>query len=104
MVQKHIHTYKQVRAGSNQFKCIHPECTHLNTKELIKGKIALCNGCTSEFILTAESLRRVYPKCSKCIKGLKDSILVNSENLRKTINETKEKIDDRAIESLVKEF
>jgi len=97
MVQKHLHTYKQVRAGSNQFKCIHPECTHLSTKDLIKGNLALCNGCANEFILTGEALRRVYPKCSNCIKGSKNSIETIEEEIQK-------KIDSSAIESLVKEL
>ena len=64
---KHYHTYKKVRQGSNQFRCQHPECSHLTVKDLIEGKKAICNGCAKEFILDNEALKRIYPKCSDCI-------------------------------------
>jgi len=95
MVQKHLHMYKQVRSGSSQFKCIDPECTHLSTKSLIKGNLAICNGCAKEFVLTTEALRRVYPKCNNCIKGNTDSIESIEEEIQKNV-------DTSAIESLVK--
>ena len=96
MVQRHLHTYRQVKSGSNQYKCQHPDCTHLSTRALIKGNRAICNGCTEEFILTSESLRRALPKCNSCIKSLVKT--------KKEDEITASAIDESAMENLVKDL
>lgn len=89
MTLKHCHTYKKVSQSSNQFRCLHPDCSHLIHVDLLEGKRAICNGCARDFILTKQSLKRIYPKCSECI------------NSGKTTNV---QIDSKLSEELLKDF
>jgi hypothetical protein len=66
MSTSHIHTYKRVRRSKTRFMCIDPDCTHVNTKELILGKRAKCMYCGEEFILTRYALGLAVPKCENC--------------------------------------
>ena len=89
-ILQHYHTYKRVRQGSNQFRCIHPECSHLTVKDLLEGKKALCNGCAEEFILDNEALKRIYPKCLSCINlGKKKSDKIEAKIIEEIMNDLK---------------
>ncbi len=68
MAKKHIHRYERKKIGENYivFRCNLPKCTHYLPKQLVKGKVSLCNKCGNEFILTSGSLLLAKPHCEDC--------------------------------------
>lgn len=63
---KHIHTYAQMKGRKDYFKCLHPECSHYTSRDLVLEKKSLCTACGGEFILDCENTRMVRPKCLNC--------------------------------------
>ncbi len=63
---KHIHTYAQIRGRPGYFKCLHPECSHYTTRELVLEKKSICTACGQEFILNYENTKMVRPRCLMC--------------------------------------
>jgi len=63
---KHIHTYAQYKGRKGYFKCIHPECTHFTSRELVLEKKSCCTSCGGEFILDYENTQMVRPRCLMC--------------------------------------
>lgn len=64
------HTHQYIRHGGVQskiFKCAHPDCSHREKKEFIKGKTSVCNKCLEGFILDYQALRRSKPICLNCM-------------------------------------
>lgn len=64
--QNHIHTYVKYKKKPGYYRCAAPDCTHYTDKESVRGKQSRCNLCGEVFILTAEDLQRVRPRCVKC--------------------------------------
>ena len=67
----HIHIYERVGSAKQpnpRYRCIHPDCTHYQIKDMIRGKRAMCE-CGTTFILTWDQLRLRRPRCAKCCTG-----------------------------------
>lgn len=47
------------------YRCMHPGCPHYLTDRFIKGAIAECWRCGSEFVITKEYKK---PHCDKCTR------------------------------------
>ncbi len=84
---KHLHTYKRIKQGERHiFKCVHPDCTHFTSRELLLGKRSLCPNCQKPMILSGKLLQLANPTCMDC-KELKakgeqvDKVTSNIERL-----------------------
>lgn len=65
---RHIHTYEKVGSRKNpagMWRCLHPDCSHTQREELVKGKRSMCT-CGGTFLLDAGALQRKLPKCLMC--------------------------------------
>ena len=67
--KKHIHIYERVgpRSDNARFRCIDPDCTHFDYRQMIMGNRAQCE-CGATFILTHDLVTYKRPICAKCAK------------------------------------
>lgn len=67
-VLDHVHTYHRIKYGKEfVWKCDHPQCSHFAREAIVKGKPCVCYKCgVNTFLLTADKMRRVRPKCDAC--------------------------------------
>jgi hypothetical protein len=80
---KHVHTYIRYKARPNWYRCAAPNCTHHIDKEVLLGKLSLCNSCGAEMILSREDLRRAKPKCLNCSDTKKAKLHQKAQELTK---------------------
>ena len=69
--KNHYHIYERVGSVKQQnprYRCIDPDCTHFQTKDLIMGNRAMCE-CGTTFLLTWDVIRLKRPRCAKCSTG-----------------------------------
>jgi formylmethanofuran dehydrogenase subunit E len=67
----HLHKYERAVLGKNNyvvFRCILPNCAHYISKELVKGKICLCNRCNEPMIMDTRASNMQKPHCKPCIR------------------------------------
>jgi len=72
-VIKHVHKYFRPKGAYGRkgfYICKHASCTHRLHKELLVGKMSICNSCGEEFLLDTYALRLAFPHCEKCTKGV----------------------------------
>jgi hypothetical protein len=65
------HKYRRVKWGKHEaivWKCVLTGCMHYIHDEFIEGKISLCYRCGNPFAMDKESMMRVKPCCSNCIR------------------------------------
>jgi len=65
---KHLHTYQRIKPKSDRYMCMHPDCSHIQRKELLVGKRAMCI-CGNDYYLTSNVLKLKIPHCPDCTKG-----------------------------------
>ena len=66
---KHIHRYQRGKLGNNGYiiyKCNLPTCNHYISKDLVSGKLCLCNRCGDEMIMDREAMTLAKPHCKDC--------------------------------------
>lgn len=69
--KKHYHIYERIgsyKKPNTQYRCIDPDCTHWNYKDMLRGKRAMCE-CGTTYLLTWDQLRLRRPRCAKCSTG-----------------------------------
>lgn len=59
----HLHNYERI-GKTKRYKCTHPDCSHITTLEMIKGKRATCARCLESFVINTNSLRRKTLWCA----------------------------------------
>lgn len=64
------------------YRCIHPDCTHIVHRDLVRGKRATCI-CGQEFFMTPASMQLKNPHCEDCTKAKVGKIKINAELLEK---------------------
>lgn len=68
--KKHLHIYERIRGkgGANtRYRCIDPDCTHLQFATHIIGKRVLCSICKlNELIIKPDDVRRKHFRCLDC--------------------------------------
>jgi hypothetical protein len=70
----HTHLLQKVR-GTKQYKCMHPDCSYLASREIVKGKRVLCPICRETYILEGPLLQLAKPHCKGCTKSPKQEKL-----------------------------
>jgi len=65
---KHVHTFERIKGKPDQYRCVHPDCSHINSKELMLGKRAKCI-CGQEFYLDRYQLKLKNPHCNDCSRS-----------------------------------
>jgi len=66
----HIHKYQRVKWGKNKtivWRCMLPNCQHYLHSDFIVGKVSICHGCGSQYVITLEKSHRAKPKCDDCL-------------------------------------
>jgi hypothetical protein len=70
---KHVHKYVRIKLGRNkdriEYKCALPGCPHHLEKELVVGRISICNFCGDEFVMDLYSTKLAKPHCLNCGKN-----------------------------------
>ena len=69
---RHVHKYMKAGGKSGKrgiYMCKHAECMHNIHKDLLIGRLSICNVCGSEFVLDQIALKLKHPHCVKCTKG-----------------------------------
>lgn len=69
---RHTHTYQRI-ANTEQYRCIHPDCSHFAHKKFLLFKRALCR-CGESFILDKNQLNLKTPHCIHCTKKVGDKV------------------------------
>lgn len=64
---RHTHTYERIK-NTDQYRCIHPDCSHFAYKKFLLGKRALCK-CGEAYILDRNQLMRNVPHCFNCTRA-----------------------------------
>jgi hypothetical protein len=68
--KKHYHIYERIGSRPGYFRCADRDCSHLNHRDLILGKAAICPfGDPSRphvYIVDGEALKRHLPHCRDC--------------------------------------
>jgi hypothetical protein len=74
--KKHIHQYHRTYPsglsgplkGRGQWECALPDCSHYLPRNVSgpEGKVSICNGCMTTFVLDEENMKFDKPVCSTC--------------------------------------
>ena len=84
----HIHLLHRIKK-SKQYRCMHPDCSYIATRDIIKGKRALCPICRNTYILEGRLLELAKPHCNNCTRSTKQEKL---NKLQEAIDDTLEDI------------
>ena len=68
--RKHPHKYERIDTNMGKiWRCAFSDCTHYMPKHMewnLTGRIASCNECESEYVLTYEKMKSNQPICDEC--------------------------------------
>lgn len=72
---KHIHRYEKAKIGKNHviYRCNLPGCTHYIDKNLVRGRLAICNRCGEAFVISIAASKLAKPHCDDCTKKKDES-------------------------------
>lgn len=70
----HIHSFRRMK-GERRYRCLHPDCNYIGTKEMIRGVRALCPYCHETYIVEGRLLELSKMHCAKCTRSSKQAIL-----------------------------
>lgn len=63
----HLHRYERHKTRKDIYKCVHPECTHYNSADMIVGKKAECSKCGNPMIIDKIQALRYKNKHLTCL-------------------------------------
>ena len=69
--KEHIHKYRLVqwgKKGTIVYRCMLPGCPHYVHATFIRNRLTICWQCGDTLVMTPDKMRRVKPKCDKCVK------------------------------------
>ena len=69
--KRHAHKYfrRELYGIGRVWQCAIPSCNHYmppHISELVVGKLATCNECEQQYLLTREKMESDFPVCDDC--------------------------------------
>lgn len=77
--KRHIHRYQRRYIGTGKryqvYHCNLPDCSHYLPKDLVKGKLSICNRCGETMLMGPLQLSLAKPHCMGCVRPKEENKL-----------------------------